>query len=331
MSATAATQGLLSQTGWQISDLRPIAGDASSRQYFRARMPDAKSVVIMDASNEPGGCTTRFEQIATLLNTSGFSAPRIIAADHAAGLMMIEDFGDALLSRELDRGSLDEAVIYQDLATLTQDLWAVPPPPGFQDLTHSAMIEQAKLFTEWFVGNHPTGNRQHADTLLSSLSEVISARPPEPMGFAHRDFHVENIVWLPDRAGHRRFGLLDFQDALCAPRNYDLASLLTDARRDVPKDISRQILTQHIADAPPASVSYALTATLRSLRILGIFARLCVQDRKPRYAEFMPRVWKHAHEALAQPELAKLKPVFSEACPCPDETVIRAFSEARSA
>jgi aminoglycoside/choline kinase family phosphotransferase len=127
---------------------------------------------------------------------------------------------------------------------------------------------------------------------------------------AHRDFHAENLIWLPDRDGPARVGMIDFQDAVRAHPSWDLHSLLQDARRDVSPALEALALNHYFSLRPNVDREafmrdYAALATLNEARILGIFARLIVRDGKDRYAAFMPRMWNHltANLPAADPRL----------------------------
>ena len=125
-----------------------------------------------------------------------------------------------------------------------------------------------------------------------------------------RDFHAENVIWRPGRRGHDRFGLIDFQDAFLAPPEYDLASLLRDARRDVGADAAEAAIaafaTRSGRNRDVVSAATAMLAVQRNLRILGIFERLIRTAGKPRYADFLPRVRRLIEEDLTHPALADL-------------------------
>jgi aminoglycoside/choline kinase family phosphotransferase len=131
-----------------------------------------------------------------------------------------------------------------------------------------------------------------------------------------RDFHSPNLLWLPDREGVARVGLLDFQDALMGPPAYDLASLLQDARVDVPEMMEITLLSRYTRarraadadfDAPYFARLYATLGAQRASKILGIFARLDRRDGKPQYLRHMPRVWGYLQRSLAHPALAGLR------------------------
>jgi len=131
-----------------------------------------------------------------------------------------------------------------------------------------------------------------------------------------RDFHSPNLLWLPERAGVARVGLLDFQDALWGPHAYDVASLLMDARVDVSEALELRLLSRYAVGRQAASADFDLDEVVRCYRtlgaqratkILGIFARLNKRDKKPQYLAHLPRVWNYLVRALTHPSLAKLK------------------------
>jgi aminoglycoside/choline kinase family phosphotransferase len=136
-----------------------------------------------------------------------------------------------------------------------------------------------------------------------------------------RDYHAENLIWLPEREGIARVGLLDFQDAVLGHPEYDLVSMLQDARRDVPDNIVRETCQHYLArsGADPESfeTAYHLLGLQRNLRILGVFARLCIQAGKPHYVDLIPRVYAHVLHNLKHPKLHHLAKAFLPALPEP--------------
>jgi aminoglycoside/choline kinase family phosphotransferase len=130
-----------------------------------------------------------------------------------------------------------------------------------------------------------------------------------------RDYHSPNLMWLPNRAGVARIGLLDFQDAVMGSPAYDVASLLQDARIDVPETTEVALLSRYVRarlkdpgfDAPTFAKLYATLAAQRASKILGIFARLDKRDGKPQYLRHLPRVWTYLQRALAHPALEPLR------------------------
>jgi aminoglycoside/choline kinase family phosphotransferase len=134
------------------------------------------------------------------------------------------------------------------------------------------------------------------------------------------DYHAENLIWLPQRIGLRRVGLLDFQDAVRGPAVYDLVSLLEDARRDVSSETVDRALSRYLAGESTESreiflARYALAGAQRNTRILGVFGRLFLRDDKAGYLALMPRVWRHLENDLRSLHLADLRDWFDHNVP----------------
>ncbi len=330
MTLSSQITDLLNATGWHTASVEPLAGDASARRYLRLTRPDGIRAILMDASSQAAGSTQQFEAVAVALTRAQFSAPEIYAADHRNALLLLEDFGDDLLAQQIKTGALPETQTYENLCDLLSDLWSSQTFPPLPRLGPVEMIAQASLFKDWFVKLHPDGDTDTATHLMEDIARFLTDHLTGDLGISHRDFHVENIIWLPERTGHRRFGLLDFQDAVLAPRTYDLASLLTDARRDISVATRDQVLQKFFKmktqNLNYVQTEYALCVLMRNLRILGIFARLCARDGKPRYAAMMPRVWTHVSEALSDPQLNHFADRFQQACPFPDPDVVDSFA-----
>ena len=141
-----------------------------------------------------------------------------------------------------------------------------------------------------------------------------------------RDYHAENLIWLPERAAAARVGLLDYQDALAGHAAYDLVSLLEDARRDTTPELREAMLARYLdrrGIAPdPFRAALAALGAQRNLKIVGIFARLALRDGKPRYLGLVPRVWAHLLRDLAHPDLAALRRFVARHVPAPERPAL---------
>jgi aminoglycoside/choline kinase family phosphotransferase len=153
-----------------------------------------------------------------------------------------------------------------------------------------------------------------------ALQPVISAPPTWTL----RDYHSPNVLWLPDRKEIARIGLLDFQDAVVGPPAYDVASLLQDARVDVPEEVEVPLLGRYVrarrtadAEFDPGTFirSYVTLAAQRASKILGIFARLDVRDGKPQYLRHIPRISGYLQRSLAHPSLESLNEWYGRHVP----------------
>lgn len=318
MADEAKVHSFLAAAGWQDAARSPLAGDASARSYERLTR-GADRAVLMKAPN--GSEIARFTRIGDWLAEAGFSTPRVLARDDAAGLLLLEDFGDALAARHLDATPEDEAALYALITEFLAELRHHAPPADLPLLDGSALAELLDLVPEFY----PCTDRAAADRLQQAITRKFDTIPAWKPVLCLRDFHAENIILL-DRPGLRRLGLLDYQDALRAHPAYDLVSALQDARRDVSPQVEEAEIAHYCAlteaDTGAFHLAYRLLGLQRAMRILGIFARLCVRDRKPQYLEFMPRVYDYISRNLSSPALAELAELFHAAYPAPDPNLI---------
>ncbi|OOY22909.1 hypothetical protein BMI91_15705 [Thioclava sediminum] len=318
MADEAEVQSFLTAAGWHDASRRPLAGDASARSYERLTR-GADRAVLMKAPD--GAEIARFTRIGYWLAEAGFSTPNVLARDDAAGLLLLEDFGDALAARHLDATPEDEPALYALITEFLADMPRHPPPEDLPLLDGPALADLLDLVLEFY----PCTDRAAADALKQAIADKFDTLPAWKPVLCLRDFHAENIILL-DRPSLRRLGLLDYQDALRAHPAYDLVSALQDARRDVSPRVETAEIAHYCAltttDPGAFQLAYRLLGLQRALRILGIFARLTIRDGKPQYLEYMPRVYAYISRNLADPALADLAELFHAAYPAPDPNLI---------
>ena len=311
-------EGFLTAAGWSGAEHRALAGDASSRAYERLRLGSDRAVLMKD----PGGDVHPFLAIARHLSSHGLSAPRILAAAPAEGLVLMEDLGDDLIARLASERPEQEKALYQSATDVLIALHDMPLPPGLAPYGPADMALAIGPAAEFYApaAGVPVTHDGWLQ-LTAAMEEALIATDMAPTVMIHRDYHAENLLWLPDRKGAARIGLLDFQDALAGHPAYDLASLLGDVRRDVP-DAVKEASIRHYLDATGHAEEAFITALAvqgaqRNLRILGIFARLCTRMGKPGYLALMPRVWSLLMADLAHPALAILRDAVLDTVPEP--------------
>ena len=315
----------IERSGWARASVSNLAGDASNRRYLRLKMTETgETAVLMDAPPERGEDVRPFVQIAEHLSSLGLSAPRILAQDTSVGLLLLEDLGDDLFARVLAHDQTSEAQLYASATDLLAKLHQTPPPADLPLYDPPLMITLAALAFDWYLAG-ATGVEDHDAKLAFChvLEPLLAKHAPETDVLIQRDYHAENLLWLPDRQGVARVGLLDFQDAAKGHRAYDLVSLLQDARRDVPPETEQAMLARYIAEAGQDSdrfhTAYCLLGAQRNLRIVGVFARLCLRDGKAHYVDLIPRVWDLLLRDLTHPVLAPVRDVIAPLpAPSPD-------------
>ncbi|MRU15500.1 aminoglycoside phosphotransferase [Roseovarius sp. A21] len=321
----------IDQTDWQGASLAPLAGDASNRRYLRLDHPEHGSAVLMDAPREKGEDTAPFIQIAEYLTAQGLSAPRILARDTAQGFLLLEDLGDDLFARVIPRDPTCENRLYSAATDLLVHLHRAPPPTGLAAYDPPLMADLAALAFDWYAkgatGEVPSARSEFAAAMQATLEGLTAAHEV----LIQRDYHAENLLWLPDRAGVARVGLLDFQDAMRGHRAYDLVSLLQDARRDVPPAVEEAMIARYVEktglDLVPFRADYNRLGAQRNLRIVGVFARLCIRDGKAHYVDLIPRVWGHLMRNLEDPSLADVAGLVKGDLPAPDPAILQRLKD----
>jgi len=314
MSERAAQRhDFIARSGWSDAEESLLAGDASFRKYFRLVRPGG-TAVVMDAP-APQEDVRPFVRIDRHLLAMKLSAPEIRAVDAANGFLLLEDLGDDTFARVLANGG-DEAALYARATDVLITVHAAPDHgllPGLGGYEGEALIEAAILLPEWYLAE-ATGRTTPAEVMESYRAvwrTCLASLPSATGAFLLRDFHKDNLLWLPERPGARACGLLDFQDAQRGHPSYDLVSLIEDARRDVSPAVHAACLARYIAatglDAKDFRTGFALMAAQRHARILGLFVRLLRRDGKPEYLMHLPRVWRMFESSLQHPSLEPLR------------------------
>jgi hypothetical protein len=301
----------LADNGWSGAEIRPLAGDASFRRYFRVTHGDSRAV-LMDAP-PPHEDPRPFVAVAEWLGEAGLSAPRILARDLDQGLLLLNDLGDARLRETLDAAPDRETELYQVAVDLLVHLHGKPVMPGLQPHGLDQWLSELTLFTDWYCPALDVV--VDADGFRAAWRSVLEPVAADGLGpvTVLRDFHAENIMLIEGRDGVEHLGLLDFQDAVAGHPAYDLASVLEDARRDVSPDVEQAMLRRYddaTGRRQAFHSAYWALAAQRNTRILGVFTRLWKRDGKPHYRSFQPRMWGLLERNLAQPGLEPVRDWF---------------------
>lgn len=346
----------LQRQGFGAAKRTPLAGDASTRAYERLTLPSGASLIFMDqppaaesavcppqatpaerlalgynaASRLAAGSVAAFVATADFLRERGLSAPEVLAYDVEAGLAVLEDLGDDLFATLIASGQA-ERPLYEAAVDVQATLQASPPPQVLRAggaawplLTYDALALKVgtDTFLEWWpkfagLAAFSTDAVAEWDALWAPVWERGEAGAAV---FCHRDYHAQNLLWLGERRGPARVGLLDFQDALRAHPAWDLTHLLQDARRDVSPELEAAMLDRFLAARPELEreaflADYRALAASNAARILGrVFARQALLGRR-QYEAYMPRTWRYLERNLEDPALAGLKAWFGAHVP----------------
>jgi N-acetylmuramate 1-kinase len=341
----------LDKTGYAGADRQRMAGDASTRSYARLNR-DNGVVILMNSPRRPDGPPVYsgksysaavhlaedvkpFVAVARALRERGFSAPSIHHADLDAGFLITEDFGSAgFVEGDPPTPIAERYKAATDmLAALHRELLpeTLPLTPQFTYampiFDTDALLVEVGLMPEWYLPDRGTALTDSLRAEFVMLwRDLVSKLASAERTWVLRDFHSPNLIWLGDRSGTARVGVIDFQDAVLGPAAYDLVSLLQDARIDVPEQLELALLTRYIKARRGADETfdpggfaelYAILSAQRNTRLLGTFARLNRRDGKPQYLRHQPRIWTYLNRSLAHPALAQVREWYATHVPPP--------------
>ena len=334
---------LARQTRWDRARIAYLQGDASTRSYARL-FEDGRTALLMDAPRQPDGPPIRdgkpysriallaedmvrpFVAIGRVLRHAGLSAPEVLGADLDRGLLLVEDLGDRLFGTEIKTGgpqaelwctAVDALIALRDVPVPSR----LPLPDGnsytLPRRDRAAFEIEIELLLDWLwpVLKGEPASASVREEFAALWAPVLDRLLALSAGWFLRDYHSPNLIWVPDREGVTRVGILDFQDALNESFAFDLVSLLQDARVDVPEALERELFTHYCNrvkarepafDATAFAAAYADFGAQRNTRLLGLWARLLKRDGKPQYLQHFPRTWGYLARNLRNPSLAPL-------------------------
>ncbi|CDZ66815.1 7.5 kDa chlorosome protein [Neorhizobium galegae bv. orientalis] len=336
-----AIREFLDSHGYPGARRRFLTGDASTRAYESVTIVNGETLILMDwprpAQGPPVLDGKPYPKVAHLaedpypfvaideyLRELGLAAPEVLHVDYDQGILLIENLGE--------EGAVDEdgnpiAERYREsivcLAFLHSHEMRQDLPVGDGHIHHipdfdpTAMKMEARLLIDWHLpwkrGTPATDEERQEyleiwDNLVRELDGVEK-------NLLLRDFHSPNIIWRPHESGVRRVGLIDFQDAMIGPTAYDLASIVQDARVDIPKALADQLMLDYVTlrralgafDEPTFLKAWAIMAAQRNCKLAGLWVRLLQRDGKPGYLKHMPRTLRHLATALSHDVLTPLR------------------------
>jgi len=325
-------------------ELRYLQGDASIRRYGRLARGEAGNAILMDWPRQPDGPPIRnglpysrlahlaedvrpFVAVANALAAAGLTVPRIHAQDLDNGFLVLDDLGDRVFGSEITGGATDQATLWSAATDALVELRRAPAPQalpvdgnGVHEVASydtGAMAIETELLIDWYwpaLRGAAVPDSERA-AFTGAWADVFAELAKLPPGWVLRDYHSPNLLWLPEREGIARVGVIDFQDAMRGPAAYDLVSLLQDARVDVAPELEADLFERYCAgaaahgafDREAFAFAYAALGAQRNTKIVGIFARLAKRDGKPGYLQHIPRLWRYLDRDLAHPRLAALR------------------------
>ena len=335
-----AIRAFLDEAGYRDAIRRHLTGDASVRAYEHVHSAGTRYVLMDAPRHTPGPILAHgkyYQQIAHIaedvkpfiaigrhLASRGLRAPAIYETDIEQGILLIEDLGsEGVLNAEgvpIAERYLESAAC---LATMHGQPFArdLPVADGIvhtvPDFDRDAMQIEVSLLTDWYLPfkrGMPASDEEHRD-YIAIWDRLIESLAAAEHNLLLRDFHSPNIIWRPEAQGTDHVGIIDFQDAMIGPSAYDVASLVQDARVDIPDDLADGMLARYLSlrekqgdfDRDRFLRGWHVMAAQRNCKLVGIWVRLMQRDGKPAYMRHIPRTFRNLTRALSHPDLAPLR------------------------
>ena len=349
----AQIRAFLDESGIGAAKRQRMQGDASTRIFERLTL-DSQNMILMNAPRRPDGPPVRdgkpysviahlaeditpYVALARGLRDRNLSAPEILHADLARGLLVMEDLGEVRVVEGeppapiLERYEIAIDVLISLHRRRLPETLQIAPQLSYRLPRYDidAYLIEVELLLEWYLPSVDALLTDEArDEFVALWREALAPALTAPPTWVLRDYHSPNLLWLTDREDVARIGVLDFQDALIGPAAFDLASVVQDARVDVPEDMEMALLSRYVRarlgddrnfDTAGFTQLYSTLAAQRATKILGIFARLNRRDGKPQYLRHIPRIWNYLQRALAHPALASLAAWYAANVPARDQ------------
>jgi aminoglycoside/choline kinase family phosphotransferase len=285
------------------STLKKIKGDASFRFFYRKKNNKRNSIIVY-ATKEKEKNLLIYDAINSLLIENKILAPKLYKENYKKNFIEIEDFGDETVFKLLKKSGSNKVNLYKRSIDLLSEIQKIKQNkiknfngknykvPIYED---NKLFKEAKLFSDWYAKKYiskkklPTLNIQ----INKQIKFLLSNLKLKNDTFVHRDFHVSNLMKYK-----KELATIDTQDALIGNRAYDLASLIDDVRFKSNKKLKDNIynyylkLNKNKINTGILLNDFEILSVIRNMKIIGIFARLAVRDKKKKYLKLIPYAWK---------------------------------------
>lgn len=287
--------------------IHEIAGDASSRKYYRILFDDGNTAILMD-DDTFNPKIEAFLKIDSLLLNAGVRVPQIYAQDLKHNFLLLEDLGNADLASYVGTKQ-EKEMLLSAVDILLQIYKNVQRPHDIKSMDEEFILKDFSLFLDWYmpcVLNQDLSEEIRHE-FFSLIAEYLPLLKSVPSSLVIWDYHANNVL-----VQGKTCGVIDFQDALWGPFLYDLVSLIEDERRFISRELRLELKDYFYSNLEGIKrddfeKAYAFMALLRHMRVIGRFTTLITVSDKPHYAQYVSRAWELLSETLNYPLFSKLK------------------------
>ena len=281
--------------------LKKLKGDASLRTFFRNKKNNSSSIIVYANKNKRSNLLI-YDSINQILLKNNILAPKLLSENYSKNYIEIEDFGDQTIFNLLKKSRTNKLVIFKRIIRLLNKLQLIRQRKikDFKKKNYKIpnyhpkiLLEEAKLFSDWYVDPYLVKSKKliFKKKFIKVVKNLIKKLHYKNITFVHRDFHVSNLMMVKNE-----IALIDTQDALIGNKAYDLASLIDDVRFKTSNDIKKKLFNYYLKSQKKINKlhiknDFEIISVLRNLKIIGIFKRLAVRDKKKKYLKLIPNAW----------------------------------------
>ena len=281
--------------------LKKLKGDASLRTFFRNKKKNSSSIIVYANKNKRSNLLI-YDSINQILLKNNILAPKLLSENYSKNYIEIEDFGDQTIFDLFKKSRTNKLVIFKRIIRLLNKLQLIRQRKikDFKKKNYKIpnyhpkiLLEEAKLFSDWYVDQYSVKSKKliFKKKFIKVVKNLIKKLHYKNVTFVHRDFHVSNLMMVKNE-----IALIDTQDALIGNKAYDLASLIDDVRFKTSKDIKKKLFNYYLKSQKKINKlhiknDFEIISVLRNLKIIGIFKRLAIRDKKKKYLKLIPNAW----------------------------------------
>ena len=284
-----------------MQNLKKLKGDASQRKFFRKKYDHGNSIIIVAEKNKLKNLLV-YDAISKILIKNKILAPKLYRENYKNNQIEVEDFGNDTILKILQKGKNKKFLFFKDIIKLLNQIQSIKDKKirnfknkyyRIPEYKNKILIQEANLFCEWYAKKNLSKNKiqdfnKKFKKIIKNLASCLKMKNDT---FVHRDFHISNLMLIK-----KRIGVIDSQDALIGNRAYDLASLVDDVRLKTSKILKKKIFNFYInsqkkIDKRKIKNDFEILSILRNLKIIGIFTRLAIRDKKKNYLKLIPYTW----------------------------------------
>jgi len=285
-----------------MAKLIKIKGDASFRKFFRKKKKNFTSIIVF-ANKEKFKNLVLYDAINKIFLKNKILAPNLYYQNYYKNFIEIEDFGNKTIFKELIQKNKNKFTYFKKIIELLIKIQTIKDRKvkTFQNKNYliprydkKILIEEANLFCNWYVkySSSLDNIKEFSKKFRKITKKLVSKLTLKEDVFVHRDFHVSNLMLV-----NKSIGIIDSQDSLIGNKAYDLASLIDDVRLKTSKSFKKKVFHFYLKKQKKINIrnfknDFEILSILRNLKIIGIFTRLAIRDKKKNYLKLIPYTWE---------------------------------------